>query len=153
MKYFIYIVIGVVAAAVVVGVAIVGSPENQRKQRFDTERVSDLQNIQWQLVSYWQRKNALPENLDMLRDDIGGYQVPLDPQTGQPYDYEKTGDRSFKLCATFVGTSAEDGRSSVPPMAYPAKDGLNDFWDHSAGRVCFDRTIDPELYKPYPPAL
>ena len=56
-----------------------------------------------------------------------------------------------------------DGRV-YPMMAYEGKDtavssypypggGMNESWDHEAGRVCFERTIDKDLYPPYPKPL
>jgi hypothetical protein len=27
--------------------------------------------------------------------------------------------------------------------------GLNDSWDHGKGRVCFNRTIDIDIYPPF----
>jgi hypothetical protein len=32
-------------------------------------------------------------------------------------------------------------------VAYPGSS--NESWDHEAGKTCFERTIDPEIYKPY----
>ena len=31
--------------------------------------------------------------------------------------------------------------------------GTNESWDHSEGRTCFSRTIDKDIYPPYPKAL
>ena len=37
------------------------------------------------------------------------------------------------------------------PAMYPYPGGVSQNWDHKAGRTCFTRTIDPEIYKPYNP--
>ncbi|MDO8576659.1 MAG: hypothetical protein Q7R90_05120, partial [bacterium] len=72
-------------------------------------------------------------------------------------EYSSTGKLSFKLCATFAaegGTNGTQGRSypAYPIAVEPKSVGtdIQDSWQHSAGRVCFDRTIDPERYPPYP---
>ena len=142
MKIFPAIVIGVVAVAVITGFFIVGSPVTERVRRFDERRVSDLQTIQWEVINYWQKKNQLPVALSDLRDDIRGFVPPQDPETALPYEYAVNGANSlnvvnsFSLCSTFVmagGTTAQI---------------QNDNWAHGAGRTCFTRTIDKDLYPP-----
>ena len=41
--------------------------------------------------------------------------------------------------------------SVIYPYPYPS--GVNDSWDHQIGRTCFERTIDKDLYPPYPEVL
>jgi hypothetical protein len=142
--------LGAVAViAIIAGFFIVGTPYQARLMRFDNERVSDLQNIQYQVVSYWQRKQALPASLDALQDPISGYLAPVDPETGAPYEYAAAKGQSFELCATF---DRADQNPSSAYMGYPtAPGGMSaDSWAHPAGRHCFERTIDPALYPPYP---
>lgn len=145
-----------VIIAVVLGFITVGSPSKQRSMRFDSQRVSDLQNIQWQIVNHWQQKGVLPANLEALKDPISGVVIPNDPETDMPYEYTMKGTTSFELCANFDLTSEDtQGRGEYGygggiayrdmSVAYPAMDG-NDNWKHEAGRVCFDRSIDPERY-------
>lgn len=135
----------VVLVAIVAGFFIMGSPAQVRLYRFDSTKVSDLQNIQYQIVNYWQQKETLPANLDELADPISGWGMPVDPQ-GQEYRYEKTGDQSFKLCATF-NAEAQSSQASIARPAMYGVEGEN--WQHGMGEVCFDRTIDPERYPPY----
>lgn len=142
---FRWAIIGVVAAAVVYGFVTVGSPQHQRLIRFDEQKVSNLQMIQSYLVyNYWQQKGSLPATLDQLNDPISNFQVPADPQSGAAYEYRTAGVRSFELCAIFN----EAGQYST---GLPAGDENN--WQHGAGRVCFQRTIDPALYPVKSPAL
>ena len=49
----------VVCVSVIGGFFIIGSPQTQRLYRFDEQRVSDLTNIQWQVVNFWQQKERL----------------------------------------------------------------------------------------------
>lgn len=147
-----------IVAAIIAGFMVMGSPQKQRKLTFDSQKTSDLQNIQWQVVQYWQRKETLPNALQDLKDPISNYVVPTDPQTRAEYEYRKTGDFSFELCADFnyetderlVGRCGRGGCDmSMPSIAYPGAE--NDNWQHEAGRQCFARTIDPELYPPMDP--
>jgi len=135
------------------GFFVMGSPYTQKEKRFDAVRVSDLQGIQYQIISYWQAKQKLPSALTDLNDPLKGFTVPVDPKTQALYIYTVKGKFSFKLCATFSReTPRGAGMNQAPsPMhTFPYKNGATDeIWDHTAGQVCFTRTIDPEIYPPY----
>lgn len=135
-----------VLATIIAGFFIMGSPAQVRLYRFDEQKVNDLQNIQWQLVDYWQRKQALPANLAELEDPISGWIAPQDPQSGDAYRYEKTNNTAFKLCATFNAESQQQNSEAETLRAYGTIEGN---FQHGAGEICFDRTIDPERYPPY----
>ncbi len=141
----------VVLATIISGFFIIGTPGDARGYRLDEQKVSDLQTIQWQLVNFWQQKEVLPASLSELNDPISGFMLPVDPETGEPYRYERTSNASFRLCATF---NAEDRyiepTYNRPITAIPQGEKYSgDTWEHTAGEVCFDRTIDPERYPPY----
>lgn len=137
-----------VLAAIIGSFFIVGSPASARLVQFDQQKISDLQSIQYQIVNYWQRKESMPSSLSDLKDPISNFIVPNDPQSGVSYEYtvKDATNLSFELCANF-NKEGSDQYSQVRPMTYPAK-GQGDNWQHSAGRVCFDRTIDKQLYPP-----
>ncbi len=144
-----------VVASILAGFLIIGSPIDQRLYRFDEQKVMDLGGIQSQLVyGYWQQKGELPEDLSALQDPINGYIVPMDAQTGVPYVYEKTGEMSFKLCATFNKETRANDPYARPTVAVPSKMVPGEVgidlqalpWTHGVGETCFDRTIDPERY-------
>lgn len=145
----------VILIGIIGGFFIIGSPATQRMRRFDEQRVSDLQNIQGQIVNYWSLKKVLPANLAALKDTISGFVPPKDSENGAQYEYVVTGELAFKLCAVFnLPASASDGKSnayySIPMPAY----GFGqDNWDHEKGRTCFDRIIDPQLYGVKAPPL
>ncbi len=141
-----------VLVAVSIGASffVIGSPESARLMKIDDQKVADLQNIQWQLVSFWQSKQTLPASLVELNDPISGFVPPVDPQSGVSYGYERTSNASFKLCASFNLPTKEMIRTDSSPMRpLPAIDPSNENWKHEAGEACFDRTIDPERYPPF----
>lgn len=155
IRTFDWAVILLVLGSIIAGFFIAGSPQNQRLIRLDERRVSDLQTIQWQIINYWQRKEFLPANLNDLADPISGFVVPKDPETGESYEYRVSNKLTFELCAVF-STVAQDGidgstRKAIPmPVSpegvmYPESQNV---WWHGAGRTCFERTIDPDLYPP-----
>ncbi len=140
----------VIVAAIIASMFVVGSPAKQRDARIDQNRVSDLQMIQSSLIDYWRDKEALPENLAALEDDIIGYRNPADPESGEAYEYMLTGELTFQLCATFTTESDGTGQDvyAVPMMYdFGYMGGDFDVWSHGEGRVCFDRTIDPDRLK------
>lgn len=152
MKIFVYVIIGIVAVSVIAGFFIVGSPKEARLTRADDQRVQHLTEIQWQIVNYWQRKEALPPALEALNDDISGFRVPVDPETDELYEYNIEGPLAFTLCATFNRPSAQDisrpiAKPAVPLGREPFAE-IQDTWSHGADKTYFERTIDPELYPP-----
>lgn len=147
-----WFVVGVIACSVVFGFYVVGSPQNQRTVRFDERRAQDLSSLQNQIINYWQKKNDLPKNLNVLANDILGIVVPRDPKTGAAYEYSVLGKLKFELCATFETSSSNDtsGRTKPLLLSYPYPGGAIETWQHNAERTCFERTIDPDLFKPTP---
>jgi hypothetical protein len=114
--------------------------------RFDRQKVSDLENIQYQTIFYWQSKERLPQKLEDLGDPISGYKAPADPQTDKSYEYVLKSENEFELCADFnLASESQPGAEKSGP--YPVR-GISN-WEHSAGKVCFERKIDEELYPPF----
>ncbi len=154
-----------VALIIIFSFSVTGSPKSQRLLRLDDRRVQDLQSIQYQVINYWQQKEKLPENLPALSNPLTGYSLPVDPEfeKGYVYEYKTTDKMTFELCATFAlpmpkGWS-EYSRGGIMPVyeksadvtvAYPSVGGMNESWDHESGRTCFSRTIDKDIYPPYP---
>ena len=155
-----------VATMVALAFMVMGSPTSQRNLRLDQARLNDLQNIQGQVINYWQQKERLPATLIELADPLSGYMIPRDPEsdTGAVYEYNVKGPMTFEICATFALPIPEGWQDygkggGVMPMyaerdmavsyPYPGPGGVNDSWIHEAGHTCFERTIDPEIYKPY----
>jgi hypothetical protein len=141
-----------IVGSIILGFMVIGTPAEQRARRYDNQRVMDLQNIQWQVVNFWQQKGSMPATLDELRDPISGWIMPTDPKTKENYEYNKTANLSFELCAAFDGEGSGMYGYGMRPMmtvsmAEPAIVGKTpDNWAHQSGRQCFNRTIDPQLY-------
>lgn len=135
-----------VIGTIVLGFAIIGSPRSQRLLRYDNQKVSDLVSIQSQVIQYWQSsKGKIPQSLEDLKDSLAYYPLPIDSQTSKPYEYRATGANSFELCAVF-NLNATANQSSTLPVVGTKR---NDNWSYTAGRFCFQRTIDPLLYPVY----
>ena len=154
-KLIAWIVSAVILASIIYGFFLIGLPSSQRARRFDEQRVNNLSIIQSEIINYWQLKNKLPQTLNDLRSQITGFVPPTDPETGQSHEYAVTGALSFNLCATFktsIDVSAGGIGGTMRSMpAVPVVPGgyfpYQQNWNHGVGRTCFDRTIDPQLYK------
>ncbi len=140
---------GFIIITIAAGFFTVGSPLKARLYRFDSQRISDLETIQNQIVySYWLPKSKLPVLLSDLKNDITQFVPPVDPDTKMPYEYRVTGPLAFELCATFTlpsGATIQERMTKPLPLAYQQETNFNS-WNHETGRQCFARTIDPELY-------
>ena len=99
-------------AAIVIGagLALTGGPGQARKERRDQQREDDLGALVG-LVDC-----LAGTNRGQLRDRLAvtpqcDWQAALDdPLTGQPYRYEPTGPRSYRLCADFETPPPETRR-------------------------------------------
>ncbi len=126
----------VIVVSIVTGFFIIGSPAEQRARRFDERRISDLQFLQVQIVDYWRRQEKLPQSLDDLQRGLVNFEIPVDPESGKPYDYRIKDDLTFELCANFALASEERGKAKFYQQ-----------WQHPAGYYCFAYTVDPKREK------
>lgn len=132
--------VAIVAFAVVAGFFSAGSPFQARKERLDEVRTSHLSQIQSQLTNYFTAKQQLPTTLADLNSPVSSFMVPVDPVSGAQYEYVRTSDRSFSLCAVFETALLNPDQSRY----YGGY--LQEEWSHGVGRVCFERTIDPDFF-------
>lgn len=151
MKFFVKTIVVLGGLAIIFGFYAAGSPQSERLRRFDERRINDLQNIQSQIIYYWQAKEKLPKSLNDLKNDISGFSLPADPQTNKPYEYKKTDILTFRLCANFQTSSQNDQNGilknktiPLPLRPYDAQEN----WTHKEGLVCFEKTIDPDFFPP-----
>ena len=127
----------VVVAAIVWGLAVVGSPATARLQRLDRQRLRDLQTIFREVQSLCrdpdikdELKRPLPKTLDELAVIARSERINLtDPETQERYIYIVKDDTTYELCATFALERNSD---------------VEVFWNHPAGRHCFPvDALDP----------
>lgn len=137
-----------VAAALVViaGLMLLGTPSRARARRLDRIRVDDLAELAHAVDQYWAKNASLPDALDSLVAKQQIDRLAKDPLNGAPYTYLVSGERSYRLCATFqqpsdsaeVSTRGNDivvssgGRTIFAPDTHS--------WRHGAGESCFDLT-------------
>lgn len=111
----------IVLAAVVGGLAVIGSPASARERRFDATRASDLSEIDRAIRFDDSGAAGLPATLAEIEAHAGSL---VDPVTAQPYEYRIIDHNAFELCATFTHASEERAGG----------------WRHGPGRQCFTRT-------------
>lgn len=133
--------------AIFLGFGVLGSPREQRQVRYDNQRVEDLQSIQWRVISYWQMKGMLPQDLSEL-DRFDQNITPVDPEAKVRYEYRVLEPMKFELCAQF---NKEDMKRDMMYSGYMMDYGKvgviqNNSWNHKMGRHCFTRVIDPAVY-------
>jgi hypothetical protein len=166
------LITGIISIILVIGLIIfsftvMGSPKKQRALRFDQRRIDNLQSIQYQVINYWQQKEKLPVSIYDISSPLSGYSIPPDPEfeKGNTYEYIIKDKMTFELCATFSEDMQkgwqEYDHGGVRPLynrevsdmavsSYPYYGGVNESWDHGIGRTCFTRTIDIDMYPPFP---
>lgn len=120
-----FIAVVMVAASVLWGLMIIGTPEQQREKKFDEKRIADLQAIAGSIDRYFTRYQSLPVHLDNLEKEPGSSIRTVDPKTEIAYTYTRRSVDSYELCAEF---SAE------------SDDEIQSMWSHHAGHNCFQFT-------------
>ena len=145
-----------VVAAVVFGLALLGSPAEERERRIDDRRVTDLHGIAAAADLYRTRHGRLPASLDDLAAEPGFRISTRDPTSSEMYGYRALDDGRYEVCATFATDSGGPTRSASiiqrscqgchgpgSPVATRADDpaaahlGFRDLWAHGSGRQCF----------------
>jgi hypothetical protein len=104
-------------------------PAENRARRMDGERLRRLNLTRSGIEAYAAKNRALPASLEALDAERNHIQHESwhDPDSGQPFTYEITGEKSYRLCADFDRKA--DGQ---PYMSFSR---------HNAGRDCFEQTI------------
>ncbi len=137
----------IVLGSIVWGFAVLGSPRTQQLLKYDEQKVSDLQNINSDIQSYYQQKNVLPlEIIDLVQNSSYMTVPAVDAQTNQPYEYIKMSDTSYELCAVF-NKASDINNTMVAQYSY------GQTWNHPAGRYCFLETLTPPQYPAPKPAM
>lgn len=114
---------GLVAVCVAVGLYLVGPPGRVRAERLDEARIQRLGGVVDVVEAFRKQKGALPDTLAAAY--AGSEAAPSgmrDPVTGAPFEYQRTGPDTYRLCARFETASQPDA---------PVR------WRHGPGRACF----------------
>ncbi len=120
-----------VLATVVTAIAVIGSPAQQRQQRFDEQRVQALHRVGLAIGNHVESRRRLPASLAALQaTPHGAGLVVVDPDTGAPFGYRVLDARRYELCAVFASAQ----RNQDVRTAFMAAQ-----WAHPAGRHCFAR--------------
>ncbi len=134
--------VAVVLSSLVYGFSHIETPANVREQKLDAQQVADLQQLQWRIQDHSITNSSLPASLDELVN--GG--IPQAPEDRAAYRYAVT-EEGFELCATFAQSSTENENYMYPSTAVINEKMMiknPDNWQHSAGEVCFKRTVNKE---------
>lgn len=118
-----------VVATVVAALFVMETPTHERAERLDAIRVQQLQLLSQRLDVHFEMEDELPDSI--VEVVVGSDDTFKDPVTGEPYAYKPTGERTYRLCATF--DTAQD----------PQATGRQDEWRHPAGQHCFERQARP----------
>jgi Domain of unknown function (DUF5671) len=128
----------VVLTSVTYGFAHIETPMTVREGRLDSQQITDLQAIQYQIEDYLALYDGLPEKLTDLEMSET---LPQAADEREPYTYERTAN-GFNLCATFAKASSEGDMLWGPAFDETMAIKNRDNWTHGAGRYCFERVIN-----------
>lgn len=123
---FIGAAVALVVIPLVIGLIVLDSPADERRQRLDRRRVDDLRRIAAAADLYWTRRRRLPVSLADLAQEPGTDVAVTDPGTAQPYGYHVRGTSTYELCAHFETQRDQE-----------AFGDRGNFWAHGPGPKCF----------------
>lgn len=134
---------------VIAGLFTLGTPSHARERKLDRLRIDDLSMLSGAIDGYWAKNGTLPDSLHRLVVSRQFDHLPSDPQTHESYTYLASGERSYRLCATFARASDSTDASAYGNGDITFVDGRYDgghvtrephSWRHGAGESCFDLT-------------
>lgn len=128
------------------GFSVLGSPRTQRLYKYDEQKLNDLMGVNGNISNYYSVKGTLPQNLSDV-ETVTHYTLPKDLQSGKSYEYQKTSDKTYNLCAEFNKPSNSNSVSRNG-VIYPTYPYGTESWTHPAGRHCFEQTVNPNMYPP-----
>jgi hypothetical protein len=138
--------------AVVGGLLTLDSPSRARQRKLDHLRVEDLSHLAMLVDGYWAKHAALPASIDTLVQAGELDHVLRDPKSGAPYTYLVSGERSYRLCATFAlpSDSTDEAAYQTENIVFVMGSGGTQVarkahsWRHGAGESCFDLVPPPK---------
>ena len=100
-KKMFFISLFLVITAIIGGFFITGSPKNQRKFFYDSERCRIINELSGKISAFYNKNDSLPADLFELTSvnaDLNNYKDPVNKNLP---DYVPVSDREYKLCMTF----------------------------------------------------
>jgi hypothetical protein len=125
----------IILGSIIWGFSVLGSPRTQQLLKYDEQKVTDIENLYGQVENYYQIHATLPVSLS----DVGYYTVLTDPQSKQPYEYIKTNETQYQLCAEFNKASSDTNNLQEPSASLY---GGQANWNHPAGHFCFTESVN-----------
>jgi hypothetical protein len=153
LQAFVGAVVLMIAATVITGLYLAGSPSKERGRRFDEQRVSNLQSIASAIDARFERTGTLPTDLAELAvpGNPENYVIGSmnDPATMTQYEYLPADATKYQLCATFDLATPESPAEPGMKRPYPAPYAMESYpvglemtnWSHPAGRHCFSMDV------------
>ena len=136
------VVVVLVVASLGYSVYLFGTPGEQRSIQFDRQRVSDLENISYNVDEFWELNGELPAGFEAMSGARYSIHSVHDPETGAPYEYRVVdgAEGSYELCAVFQ-TDTTERKERSPQFS-------DDPWGHGTGRTCFPLEVRHERPMP-----
>ncbi|WP_066770032.1 DUF5671 domain-containing protein [Croceicoccus mobilis] len=131
--------VAVSLAAVIAAFANFDPPGEERRKQADAAREAALAQIDVAVLTYFRAYDELPDSLKAVAK-FEHVRLPRDPETGKPYGYEVTGERTYRLCTRFR-TARTEMDLVAEGAAYGGYYQTSAFVEHPAGDHCFDMEV------------
>lgn len=133
----------VIVAAVIAGLVLIEGPGKARTDRFDAERINNLNGLAHLIDAHYREHRDMPADLSEIEEEYDFDRLSLDPRTDEPYPYERLSENSYRLCATFEN----EGPHRISAYRQPVLEWQKDVRTVSptaadgAGQHCFEFVI------------
>lgn len=136
--------LALVIISLVTSFFFVESPREARSRKHDQTLISNFDQIDSSLNSYYVENKKLPANLSTLVNEKRYIteSATKDPSTGEAIEYKVLADKKYQLCATFLTSTIG---------VNPNLDFTVTRWPHKAGKECLEQQIFQEDGTPVKP--
>lgn len=141
----IFILSLIVIGAIIYGFSSSGSPAHVRALKFDTQRISDINSLKYNIDDYYRTNGYLPATLENARPAYNRTSAITDPETKKSYEYIPGSSNDYKLCAVFSVSNLNDATKQKANYTYYS----NDF-KHPKGYYCFSLSAPQPSPTPIP---
>ncbi|MCA8899938.1 MAG: hypothetical protein KDA53_01670 [Hyphomonas sp.] len=150
------ILVAIVVAAVIAGIAITGGPGEARKQKEDRARLEALTETARALACYHQSIGAIPEDLSLVEEEFAHAASGVrglrlchtaamrpDPITHEAFRLKRSDGKVTHICADFATSSPETPYYLYNEVIVVAP-GLGEA-RKAPGEQCYELNLDAEL--------